>query len=264
MTRIGIRPDLSLEVVVEGDPAAPPIVLVHSAGTDHRMWDRNLSRVQGRFRWIRYDARGHGRSDVPEAPYSLDDLGGDLVAVLDALDVATAHVVGASLGGLVALWLAVRHPERVGRAVLAGAAARIGTRDAWQERADTVRNGGTEAVVELAMRRFFSERFRRDHADVVERFATTMRRQSPEGYVGTCLALRDADLRDQVSATQAATLIVVGDEDISTPPSDAEALRASIPRARLTVLEGAGHLCTVERPDVFEDITGHLLKGEVG
>jgi 3-oxoadipate enol-lactonase len=263
VSRVAVGEDLSLEVVVEGDPAAPPVVLVHSAGADHRMWERNLPAVRDRFRLIRYDARGHGRSDIPPAPYTLDDLGTDLVAMLDALGVASAHVVGASLGGLVALWLAVRHPDRVRRAVLAGAAARFGTPEVWEERAGAVRRGGTEAAVDLVMGRFFSERFRREEADVVAGFADVLRRQSPEGYVGTCLALRDADVRNEISGIRAPSLIVVGDEDVSAPPSDAEVLRAAIPRARLIVLEGAGHLCTVERPDVFEDIAEHL-NGEAG
>jgi 3-oxoadipate enol-lactonase len=190
--------------------------------------------------------------------YRLADHADDLVALLDALGVVSAHVVGASLGGLVALWLAVRHPDRVRGAVFAGAAARFGTPEVWRERADAVRLGGTGAVVDLVLGRFFSERFRREEADVVARFADVLRRQSPEGYVGTCLALRDADLRSEVSSIRAPSLVVVGDEDVSAPPSDAEALRAAIPGARLIVLEGAGHLCTVERPGVFKDIVEHL------
>jgi 3-oxoadipate enol-lactonase len=258
VSRVAVGEGSSLEVVVEGDPAAPPLVLVHAAGADHRMWDRNLPALRDRFRLIRYDARGHGRSDVPPAPYTLDDLGTDLVAVLDALGVASAHVVGASLGGLVALWLAVRHPERVRGAVFAGASARFGTPEVWEERADAVRRDGTEAVVDLVMHRFFSERFLREEAGVVAGFADVLRRQSPEGYVGTCLALRDADLRGEVPTIRAPSLVVVGDEDASAPPPDAEALRAAIPDARLLVLEDAGHLCTVERPGVFEDIVAYL------
>lgn len=258
MSRVAVAKNLALEVVVEGDADVPPVVLVHSAGADHRMWERNLPALRDRFRVIRYDARGHGRSDVPPAPYTVDDLGTDLLAVLDTLGVASAHMVGASLGGLVALWLAVQHPDRVRGAVFAGAAARFGTPEAWDERADAVRRGGIEAVVDLVMHRFFSERFRREEAGVVAGFADVLRRQSPEGYVGTCLALRNADLRDEVSSIRAPSLVVVGDEDVSAPPADAEALRAAIPGARLLVVEGAGHLCTVERPDLFEEVAKHL------
>jgi 3-oxoadipate enol-lactonase len=263
VTRIRVERDLTLEVVVDGDPAAPPLVLVHSAGADHRMWDRNLSAIRDRFRLIRYDARGHGGSDVPPSPYTLDELGGDLVALLDALGVGRTHVVGASLGGVVALWLAARHPDRVDAAVFAGTAARIGTPAAWEQRAELVRRGGTDAVVDLVMTRFFSERFRRERPDVIAGFVEVLRRQSPEGYVGTCAALRDADLRDDLSSVAAPSLVVVGDEDVSTPPTDAEHLRASIDGARLAVVEGAGHLCTVERPDVFGAIVEHL-NGEAG
>lgn len=262
MTRIAVG-GVSLEVVVDGDRSAPPLVLVHSAGTDHRMWDSNVQTLDGRFRLIRYDLRGHGRSDVPPPPYTLDDLGGDLVGALDALDVSTSHVVGASLGGMIALWLAARHPERVGHAVFAGTAARIGTAEGWQQRADAVRVGGTDAVVELVMRRYFSDAFRREHAAVVARFADVLRRQPADGYIGTCLALRDADLRGEIGRIRAASLVIVGTEDVSTPPSDAEQLRASIPGARSTVLDGAGHLCTVERSDVFREIVQHLM-GEAG
>lgn len=263
MTRIPVEPDVALEVAFDGDAAGPPLVLVNAAGTDHRMWDHNLRAFGSRFRLIRYDARGHGSSDVPPSPYMLDRLGSDLVAVLDALGVARAHVVGASLGGLVALWLAARHPERVDAAVFAGTAARIGTPQAWEERAALVRAGGTGAVVDLVMGRFFSERFRRECPDVVGGFADVLRRQSPEGYVGTCTALRDGDLRGELSSIEARSLVLVGNEDVSTPPADAELLRASIDGARLMVLEGVGHLCTVERPEVFGAIVEHL-KGEAG
>lgn len=259
MSRVAL-PDLSLEVVVEGAPTAPPLVLVHSAGADHRMWDGAMPAIAGSFRVIRFDLRGHGRSDVPPSPYTLDDLGDDLVRVLDSLEVETTHVVGASLGGLVALWLVARHPERVGRAVFAGTAARIGSPETWEERADAVRRGGMEAVVDLVMARFFSERFRRSRGDVVSRFARVLRRQSPEGYVGTCLALRDADLRAEVGRIRAPSLILVGSEDVSTPPSDAEDLAASVPDARVTVVAGAGHLCTVERSEEFERIARHLAE----
>ena len=111
------------------------------------------------------------------------------------------------------------------------------------------------------MRRYFSDGFRRDHADVVARFADVLRRQPADGYVGTCLALRDADLRGDIGRIRAPSLVIVGTEDVSTPPSDAERLRASIPGARVAVLDGAGHLCTVERPDTFREIAQHLMGG---
>ena len=259
MSRVDVG-GVGIEVRVEGSPGAPALVLVNSAGSDHRMWDRNLPALGEGFRLVRYDARGHGASDVPPPPYTLAQLGGDLLGVLDALAIARAHVVGASLGGLVGLWLAARHPERIDRAVFAGTAARIGTAVAWQERADTVRAGGIDAIVDLVMERFFSPRFREDHGDVVGGFADVLRAQSPQGYEATCLALRDADVHDELTRIRAPSLVIVGELDVSTAPADAEHLCDTISGSRLVMLEGAGHLCGVEQPDRFDDVVGPFLR----
>lgn len=226
------------------------------------MWDPHVPTLGERFRLVRIDARGHGGSDAPPPPYTVDRFGADVIAVLDALDIPRAHVVGASLGGLVALWLAVRHPARVDRAVLAGTAARIGAPEVWQQRADEVRAGGTDAVTETVMSRFFSASFRLEKPDVVRRFADVLRAQAPHGYEATCLALRDADLRDEIGAIRAPSLILVGDQDVSTPIPDAEWLHEAIDGSRLLTLEGAGHLCAVERPAVFDDVVTRFLRGE--
>lgn len=247
---------------VEGDLDAPPVALLNSAGCDVRMWDEHMGVLGEGFRILRYDARGHGASDVPPPPYTLDRLGADLVALLDALSIGRVHVVGASLGGLVALWMAVHRPERIDRAVFAGTAARIGTAELWQERADAVRAGGTGAVADVVMTRFFSAPFRRDHPDVVGRFADALRAQSPQGYEGTCLALRDVDLREEVGSIAAPSLIVVGDLDEATPPADAAWLHGAIGHSRLVTLGGAGHLCAVERPEAFDRIVQGFLRGE--
>jgi 3-oxoadipate enol-lactonase len=247
---------------LDGDPEAPSVVLLNSVGCDLHMWDPHVDSLGADLRVVRYDARGHGASDAPPPPYTLDRLGGDLIGLLDALAITRAHVVGASLGGLVGLWIAVRHPDRVDRAVFAGTAARIGTAELWQERADAVRTGGTEAVAGHVMTRFFSEGFRRDHADIVARYAAVLRVQSPRGYEGTCLALRDADLREEVASISTPSLIVVGDQDVATPIEEAESLHETIGQSRLIALEGAGHLCSVERPEAFDEAVGRFLRGE--
>lgn len=245
----------------DGNPNGPSVVLLHSAGCDLRMWDPHVPAFES-LRLVRADARGHGGSDAPPPPYTVDRFGADVIALLDALAIERAHIVGASLGGLVALWIAVHHPGRVERAVLSGTAARIGTAEVWQERANAVRAGGTEAVSELVMSRFFSASFRRDHPDVVERFSNVLRAQPPHGYEATCLALRDADLRDEVGAIVAPSLILVGDQDASTPISDARWLHGAIEGSRLLTLEDAGHLCNVERRDTFDEIVPRFLRGE--
>lgn len=247
---------------LDGDPDGSPLVLLNSAGCDLRMWDPHVPALGGDFRLVRADARGHGGSDAPPPPYTLERLGADVVALLDALEIEHAHLVGASLGGLVALWIAVQHPDRVDRAVFSGTAARIGTAEAWQERADAVRAGGIEAVTDLVMSRFFSVAFRREHADVVGRFADMLRAQPAHGYEATCLALRDADLREDVGGVVAPSLILAGDQDEATPLADARWLHAAIAGSRLRTLEGAGHLCSVERRRTFDEIVPRFLRGE--
>jgi 3-oxoadipate enol-lactonase len=248
---------------LDGNLQASPLVLLNSAGCDLRMWDPHVPAFGEGFRLVRVDARGHGGSDAPPPPYTVDRFGGDVIALLDALEIERAHVVGASLGGLVALWIAVHHPDRVERAVFSGTAARIGTAEIWQERADAVRAGGTEAVTDLVMSRFFSTAFRRDHAEIVGWFAGMLRAQPAHGYEATCLALRDADLREEIGAIVAPSLILVGDRDEATPLADARWLHDAIEGSRLRTLEDAGHLCSVERRDTFDEIVPRFLRGEV-
>lgn len=246
----------------DGDPDGPSIVLLHSAGCDLRMWDAHIPVLGERFHVVRVDARGHGRSDAPPPPYTVDRFGADVIAVMNDFRIERAHLVGESLGGLVGLWVAAHHPDRVERAVFSGTAARIGTAATWQQRADAVRAGGTEAVTDLVMSRFFSASFRRDHPEVVGWFADVLRSQPRHGYEATCLALRDADLWDDVGAIRAPSLVLVGDEDVSTPVSDARRLHDGIDGSQILTLEGAGHLCSVERTGTFDDVVARFLRGE--
>jgi 3-oxoadipate enol-lactonase len=152
----------------------------------------------------------------------------------------------------------------VGRAVLGAVAARIGTQELWQDRADAVRAGGMAAVVDTVLTRFFSERFRTERPDVVARVAQVLAATPPEGYAAACLALRDADLRAEVARIAAPTLVVVGREDPATPVTEAEWLHAQIPGSDLAVLEDAGHLCNLEQPARFTDAVVRFLSGGGG
>jgi 3-oxoadipate enol-lactonase len=253
---------VGLNVRVDGPADAPPIVLSNSLGTDLSMWEPQMPSLRERFRVVRYDLRGHGGSDVSPGPITVDRLGQDVVDLLDALGIERAHVCGLSVGGLVSIWLAARHPDRLDRAVLGAAAARIGTAELWQSRADAVRAGGMAAVVDIVMTRFFSERFRTERPDVVARVAQGLAATPPEGYAAACLALRDADLRAEVARIAAPSLVVVGREDPATPVAEAEWLHARIPGSELVVLEDAGHLCNLEQPERFTDaVVGFLSEG---
>jgi 3-oxoadipate enol-lactonase len=155
------------------------------------------------------------------------------------------------MGGMVTLWLAVHHPERLDRAVHACTAARIGPPDVWDARVEMVRAGGMAAVTDVFAQRFFSESFRGRRPEVVRGAQQTLESTSPDGYIASCYAVRDADLRDDVSTIRVPSLVVAAANDVSTPPPEAEWLHARIPGSRLVVLDNAAHLCNVEQPDRF-------------
>lgn len=236
---------------LDGPAGAPALVLANSLGTTLRLWDAQVPRFAARYRLVRYDMRGHGQSDVPAGPYSLEQLGGDLLALLDALDIAEASICGLSLGGLVGQWVAVEHPARVRSLILANTAARIGSVASWDERIAAVHTGGMAAIRDAAVARFLSEGFRRAHPAETRAVAAMLESTPPEGYVAACGALREADLRAVVGNIRARTLVLGGTRDESTPTAQARALAAAIPNSELTIFAGAAHLSNVEMGDTF-------------
>ncbi len=243
----------------EGPRDAPAVVFSNSLGTDLRMWEPQARDLAGRFRVVRYDTHGHGRSDAPPGPYTLAQLGGDLLALLDALPVERAHICGLSLGGMTALWLAAHHPQRVGRAVLANTAARIGTDESWDARIALVRSGGMAAVRELAVPRFLSARFRARHPEVTERIGAMVEATPPEGYIGCCEALREADLHGVIGRIAAPSLIIGGALDESTPPEQARELHAAIPGSELVIFPDTAHLSNVEQAEAYTALVADFL-----
>lgn len=212
------------------------------------------------FRVIRYDTRGHGRSGAPPRDYSIDELGRDALAVLDAADVARAHVCGVSLGGVTGMWLGIHAPDRVGSLVLANTAARVGTRETWEQRIQHVRINGMADLADLSMPRWFSGAFRASAPDIVAAFRSTLTSCDPAGYAGCCAALRDADVRRDLARIAASTLVIVGTHDPATPPPDGEAIRDGIPGARLVALD-AFHLSNVECAAAFSSHVLAFLQG---
>jgi 3-oxoadipate enol-lactonase len=235
----------------EGPAGAPALLLSNSLGTDLRLWDPQVPALAARFHVVCYDSRGHGRSDAPPGPYTLDMLGRDALDLLDALAIERAHVCGLSLGGMVALWLAIHHPARVGRVVLANTGARIGSEASWDERVAAVRAGGMRAIRDTVVGRFLSERFRAEHPEETARIAAMLEVTPAEGYIGACAALRDADLRERFAGVHAPALVLGGALDQSTPPELAHALHAGIAGSELHLFDGVAHLSNVERPEEF-------------
>lgn len=233
---------------VDGPPAAPVLVLSNGLGLDLRMWDAQMAALGARVRVLRYDTRGHGKSSIPAGPSTIEDLGRDVVALLDHLRIERVHFCGLSLGGMTGMWLGVNAPQRLSSLVLANTAAHIGTRDMWDQRIATVNSRGMAAIADAAIARWFTSGFIARSPAAAAALRTMFERTPAAGYVSCCAANRDADLRAAVTAIRAPTLIVTGRHDIATPPSEGAwlaeripgARRAELPTAHLSNLEAAG------------------------
>jgi 3-oxoadipate enol-lactonase len=242
--------EATISYEVDGDPAAPPLLLINSIGSTREMWARQMPAFTTGYRVIRYDARGHGASAVPRGPYTLDQLGTDALAILDDLGAETVHVCGISLGGVTAQWLGLRAPSRVRSLVLANTAARIGTVESWTERIDVVHQQGMSAVADLAMPRWFSPAFHARDPETVHAFRAMVQQCPADGYLGCCAALRDADLRAEIPHLSAPTLLIASTGDAATPPEGLEFIRERVKGAKLVTLDSA-HLSNVERAEEF-------------
>jgi len=235
----------TLSYTTEGTAGAPPLLLINSIASTREMWARQLEAFTTHFRVIRFDARGHGRSSVPAGDYRVEQLGRDALAILDQEGMASAHICGISLGGLTAMWLGINAPRRVRSLVLSNTAARIGTVAAWSERMTLVREGGMSAVAELTIPRWFSPEFRERDPDTVHAFRAMVQSTPPEGYLGCCAALRDADLREAISAITCPVLAIAGSGDPATTPEGLHFIHAQVTGSTLVTLDTA-HLSNVE------------------
>jgi 3-oxoadipate enol-lactonase len=237
--------------VLDGPETAPPLVLSNSLGTTLEMWEPQVPALSERFRVVRYDRRGHGRSPVPPGPYSIAELGADVLALLDELGLERISFCGLSIGGVVGMWLGSEAPERIDRLVLCCAQPAFPPPEQWVERAAAVRAGGVAVVAEAVLGRWFSSEFRAGRPDVVERFRAMLVETPAEGYASCCEAIAAAELWGNLPSITAPTLVVTGEHDPVVPSASGEAVAAAIPGARHVVVEGAAHIANVERPDAF-------------
>jgi 3-oxoadipate enol-lactonase len=237
--------------VVTGRADGPVVVLSNSLGSTHRMWDAQLADLEQRFRVVRYDTRGHGDSPVPLGPYRIDDLADDLVALLDRLEVERAHIVGLSLGGMTAMKVAARNPDRVDRLVLLCTGARLAPVSGWTDRAATVRAHGTVAVAAAVVERWFTAAHLAAHPDSRRRHESMVASTSAEGYAGCCEAIAALDLRDDLSSIVAPTLAIAGTDDAATPPAKLQEIADGVKDGRLLIVSHAAHLANAEQPDII-------------
>jgi 3-oxoadipate enol-lactonase/4-carboxymuconolactone decarboxylase len=253
---------VALHHVVTGPDDAAPVVLLGSLGSTHESWEPQLAALGRRFRVIACDLRGHGGSPAPPGPYSLDDLVDDVVLLLDELGLARAHVVGLSLGGMVALHLAAREPARVDRLAVLCTSAQLGPPATWSDRAALVRAEGMTPIADAVVARWFTPDYAQAHPDVVARMTRMVRGVPPEGYASCCAAIERMDLRGELGAITARTLAIAGADDPSTPPPHLQRIVDGVRDGRLVVVGPAAHLASYEQADaVNAALLRHLTHG---
>ena len=230
---------------VDGPDGAPEVVLLHAIGTSLRMWAPQVPELSREHRVISIDLRGHGRSPVPPGPYTMGELAGDVVAVLDGLGIERASICGLSLGAMVGLTMAAHAPERIDRLIAASVVAVPSSPTSWHERGQRVLVGGSAAISDLVVERWgYRDRNASVAAFVLEMLAAT----PADGYAGCCEAIAGMDLRPALPRITAPSLLLAGSEDPAAPPSAAHDMVASMPNARVAVIDGAAHLLNVEAP----------------
>ena len=243
-----------------GSKDGTPLVFSNSLGTDFRVWDALIPHFSDKFSMLLYDKRGHGLSECPSASYHINDHVDDLSGLMQALDISNALVCGLSVGGLIAQGLSAAHPELVRGLILADTAHKIGLQQVWDDRIEVVRDKGISALQEPILERWFSEDFRTNHADELAGWCHMLVRTPRDGYVGTCVAIRDADMTTAAQNIKVPTLCLGGSEDGSTPPDLVKSMADLIPGAKFRIVDGAGHLPCVEKPEQMAEYMWSFIK----
>ena len=241
---------------VTGD--GPPLVLSNSLGATLAMWDPQVKALAKHFQVIRYDTRGHGGSDTPPGPYTIDDVGNDVTDLLDHLGLESARFAGLSLGGMTGMWLGMHAPARIEKLALLCTSPKMGPPEMWADRAKLVREEGTEAIVDATFERWFTEGYRAKHP--LKKLRKMFVDVPDEGYASCCAIIERMDLTDGLPNISAPTLIIAGAQDPATPPDGhAAVIAGAVPGAHLEVLDPGAHLINVERAgDVSRLLVEHL------
>ncbi|RDK04996.1 3-oxoadipate enol-lactonase [Cupriavidus lacunae] len=247
---------------VDGPESAPAILFSNSLGTDHTMWEPQAAALAGRYRVVRYDTRGHGRSSAPGDAFTVAQLGQDVLAILDALGIGQAVFCGLSMGGLTGMWLGIHAPQRFSHIVLANTAAKIGNADGWNARIDTVRREGMAVMVAPSVERWFTPGFAATADRALDGLRHVLAGLDPHGYAASCAAVRDADFRESVASITVPVLVIAGSQDPSTTAQEGRALADAIPGARFVELPAA-HISSFEQPGRFTAALLDFVRGRL-
>lgn len=249
-----------LHVEVEGPEDAPALMLSNSLGTTLHMWEQQMPAFSAKYRVVRYDRRGHGKSGVTPGPYSIARFGKDAIAIMDALKLETVHWLGLSMGGMVGQWLGANAPDRIGKLILSNTTSHYADKAPWDARIKTIREKGLASLADAVMAIWFTERFRKSNPADVDRLRSMLVATSPDGYIACCEAIRDMDLRDGLPLIKAETMVIAGEHDPSTNIGAGEYIRSRIPGASMIVLDAA-HISNVEQPQAYaEEVLAFLAR----
>lgn len=250
---------MTLHHELAGPHNAPCIVLSTSLGARLQMWQPQMQALTQHFRALRYDMRGHGASPSPAGPYSIADLGNDVLQLLDHHNISSAHFCGISLGGVIGQWLGIHASDRIEKLILCNTAAKVGTDEGWQKRIAEVRANGMASIADTVISRWFTEPFATSHPQVIASIREGMLASNVEGYAACCEALRTSDLRSEIVTITTPTLVIAGSHDAVCTTADAQFLQSQIPNSQQQILPAA-HLSNVEAADHFNQSLLNFLQ----
>jgi len=245
-----------IEINYEIQGEGPVVTFGHALGTNLALWDEQARVLQGRYRVLRFDTRGHGQSSAPAGAYTLDLLADDLKGLLDGLGITQTHYAGISMGGMIGQTFALKYPAMVQSLVLCDTTSRYPADAApvWQERIRTVEAKGMGGIMEGMLERWFTAPFRKRSPALMDRVRAMLRATNPQGYIGCCHALPKINVTDRLKELHGPALIIVGEEDPGTPLEMAREIHRALPSAELVVLRSASHLSNLEQPGEFNRV----------
>ncbi len=245
---------------IDGDISGKPIIFSNSLASNLNMWDLQIEHLlaQG-FGIIRYDSRGHGQSEVPKGPYSIEMLADDAAGLLTALGIQSVHFCGLSKGGMVAQMMGVRHADKVKSLTIADSAAFMPLKDTWEQRIQAVTAGGMEAVVDATIERWITSEGRDRLPEQVQLIRQMILSTPVQGFVACSEAIKSMDMRATNPKIIAPTLVICGKQDTGTTPQQAEEIADAVPNAKLELINNAAHLANIEQHEVFNSLLSNFL-----
>ena len=262
MARVRLSDGVSLNTRLDGPEGAPWVVLSNSLGSNLSMWDGQIDLLTSKYRVLRYDHRGHGASDVPPGPYTLDMLVGDVIELMDHHGIGTADWIGLSMGAMTGMGLAIHHPDRFGRMVLADGRADAPDmfKAMWDQRIAVVSGGGTEAVADGTLGMWLTEDWRAANPEASARVRAMIVGTDAKGYIACCQGLKGLDYLKDLGSVRNPVLYICGAEDKGAPPEVMKAMAAATPGAEYVEIANAGHVPNINRPEAFNAALAAFLE----